>query len=104
MSLTTSPKERLIPVAVIGAGFSGTMAAIQLLAALPRERSVLLCERGGRFGRGIAYATGAEDHLLNLRAANMSAYPDRPKDFEAWLARLGGEDVAGVRTKRHRPS
>ena len=25
-------------------------------------------------------------HLLNVRAANMSAFPDRPGHFEEWLA------------------
>lgn len=78
--------ERLLPIAVIGAGFSGTMTAIQLLAALPPDRPVLLCERANTFGRGLAYATANSEHLLNLRASNMSAYPDRPQHFEDWLA------------------
>jgi uncharacterized NAD(P)/FAD-binding protein YdhS len=88
-----------MPIAVIGAGFSGTMAALQLLAHLPPERSVLLCEQAETFGRGLAYATGNPDHLLNLRASNMSAFPDRPGDFEAWLARadLDPQEATGVR-------
>ena len=77
----------LPPIAVIGAGFSGTMAALQLLSVLPPERPVLLCERGGSFARGLAYGTGNPAHLLNVRAANMSAFPDRPGHFEDWLAR-----------------
>ncbi|MGN7127175.1 FAD/NAD(P)-binding protein [Methylorubrum thiocyanatum] len=76
----------LPPIAVIGAGFSGTMAALQLLSALPPERPVLLCERGGSFARGLAYGTGNPAHLLNVRAANMSAFPDRPGHFEDWLS------------------
>ena len=84
-----------LPVAVIGAGFSGTVAAIQLLAQLPPERPVLLCERAERFGRGRAYGTGNPDHLLNVRAANMSAFPDRPGHFEAWLEGAAPEE--GVR-------
>ncbi|MFD0934111.1 FAD/NAD(P)-binding protein, partial [Methylobacterium trifolii] len=91
------PKPQPLPVAVIGAGFSGTMAAIQLLARLAPDRSVLLCERAERFGRGRAYATGNPDHLLNVRAANMSAYPDRPGHFSDWLAGLGPEDESGIR-------
>lgn len=95
MSLSGEPA----PIAVIGAGFSGTMAALQLLAHLPPGRSVLLCEQAERFGRGLAYATGDPDHLLNLRASNMSAFPDRPGDFEAWLARadLDPDDARSVR-------
>lgn len=72
------------PLAVIGAGFSGTMAALQLL---PRRsnKSILLCERGGRLARGVAYGTDEDWHLLNGRATNMSAFPDRPDNFLAWL-------------------
>jgi len=93
-----SSMERPLPIAVIGAGFSGTMAAIQLLARLPRERSVLLCERADTFGRGLAYDTGNDAHLLNLRAANMSAFPDRPRHFEDWLGRLDpATEGAGIR-------
>lgn len=77
--------DRPHPIAVIGAGFSGTMAAIQLLGTLPLGQKVLLCERAGAFGRGLAYATANPDHLLNLRVANMSAFPDRPADFETWI-------------------
>ncbi|MGY2047873.1 FAD/NAD(P)-binding protein [Methylobacterium sp. JK268] len=89
-------------IAVVGAGFSGSMAALHLLAALPRTWSVLLCERGDAFGRGLAYGTRAADHLLNLRVANMSAFPDRPNHFSGWLAQLAAdpaeaEDVAGIR-------
>lgn len=39
-------------VAIVGGGFSGTMAAAQLRA---RGLSVVLVEGGGRGGRGIAY-------------------------------------------------
>ncbi|MGE7418966.1 FAD/NAD(P)-binding protein [Methylobacterium tarhaniae] len=83
-------------IAVIGAGFSGSMAALHLLSALPRSWSVLLCEKAGSFGRGLAYGTDAPAHLLNLRAANMSAYPDRPEHFSAWLGRLPDGERSGV--------
>ncbi|MFE1602182.1 FAD/NAD(P)-binding protein [Methylobacterium sp. ID0610] len=89
-------------IAIVGAGFSGSMAALHLLAALPRDWSVLLCERGSTFGRGLAYGTAAADHLLNLRAINMSAFPDRPKHFSEWLARLAADPAEtgplGIRT------
>ncbi len=91
-------RASLPPVAVIGAGFSGTMAALQLLSVLPPERPVLLCERAGIFGRGLAYGTGNPAHLLNVRTANMSAFPDRPGHFESWLGHLGPEDMEGIRS------
>jgi len=92
-------KEAPHPVAVIGAGFSGTMSAIQLLSRLEPERRVLLCERAGTFGRGRAYATVNPDHLLNVRATNMSAYPDRPEHFSEWLdtTAFDGAEASGIR-------
>lgn len=74
---------RLSRVAIIGAGFSGSLFAINLVRHDGPE--ALLIERG-EFGRGVAYSTGNADHLLNVRAANMSALPDRPAHFADWLA------------------
>src|SRR3954451_24486492 len=79
-----------LPIAVIGAGFSGTIAALHLLDRLP-SRNLLLCERSSAFARGAAYATSSPVHLLNVRAANMSAYPDRPMHFVDWLQRTSGQ-------------
>jgi uncharacterized NAD(P)/FAD-binding protein YdhS len=86
------------PIAVIGAGFSGTIATLQLLRRLPPDQPVLLCERSEDFARGVAYATGDNDHLLNVRAANMSALHDEPRHFEDWLRRRAadGRRVAGL--------
>ena len=67
-----------VDVAVVGGGFSGTMAAAQLAG---RGLSVVLIEGGGREGRGVAYSTREAVHLLNVPAARMSAWPDRPDDF-----------------------
>ncbi|GEP11942.1 FAD/NAD(P)-binding protein [Methylobacterium gnaphalii] len=96
-----SARPSALPIAVIGAGFSGTMAAIRLLDSLPHDRPVLLCERSASFGRGLAYGTGDMGHFLNLRASNMSAFPDRPRHFEQWLARnaldLPPEMASGIR-------
>ena len=94
-----------LPVAVVGAGFSGTMTALHLLPRLG-SRTILLCERGDHFARGVAYGTGHPGHLLNVRAANMSAYPDRPDHFLDWLARAPAPDAvrvtaAGTFVSRH---
>ncbi|TGD95834.1 FAD/NAD(P)-binding protein [Methylobacterium nonmethylotrophicum] len=87
----------LPPIAVIGAGFSGTMAALHLSRLLP-ERPVLLCEKSGAFARGLAYATACPDHLLNVRATNMSAFPDRPDHFSRWLESCPVDGVAWTRS------
>jgi uncharacterized NAD(P)/FAD-binding protein YdhS len=72
-------------IAVIGAGFSGTLLSLHLLRRCPPSTRVLLLERNSQFGRGQAYATGNANHLLNVPAAKMSAFGDRPLDFLSWL-------------------
>jgi uncharacterized NAD(P)/FAD-binding protein YdhS len=79
------------PIAVIGGGFSGTMAAIHLARAVPADQPILLCERAPAFGIGVAYSTAVPGHLLNVRAANMSAFASEPGHFEAWLEAAGDE-------------
>lgn len=74
-------------VAIIGGGFTGATLAAQLLRKSGGSVSVFLIERGARLGRGVAYSTEIADHLLNVRAKNMSAYADDPNHFLEW-ARL----------------
>jgi uncharacterized NAD(P)/FAD-binding protein YdhS len=74
-------------VAIIGGGFTGATLAAQLLHKSGGTISVILIERNARLGRGVAYGTRCTEHLLNVRARNMSAYPDDPEHFLRW-ARL----------------
>ena len=73
-------------VAIIGAGFSGTMAAVQLAQ---RGIGAVLIGRGQQAGKGVAYSTEDLVHLLNIPAAKMSAWPDQPDDFVAAIAGEG---------------
>jgi uncharacterized NAD(P)/FAD-binding protein YdhS len=72
-------------IAVIGAGFSGTLLALHLLRRCTAETKIVLIERNGQFGRGTAYATGNPNHLLNVAAGRMSAFQIRPDHFLEWL-------------------
>jgi uncharacterized NAD(P)/FAD-binding protein YdhS len=72
-------------IAIIGAGFSGALQAINLLRH-DGPRATLI-ERQPAAGRGLAYSTAHPNHLLNVRAANMSALPDDPQHFVRWLSR-----------------
>jgi uncharacterized NAD(P)/FAD-binding protein YdhS len=79
-------------VAIIGAGFSGTLQAINLLRhGGPRAT---LIERAARPGLGLAYGAADPSHVLNVRAANMSAFPDEPDHFVRWLEARGVADPA----------
>ena len=80
--------------AVIGGGLSGALQAIHLL----REGAgrVALIERSRVPGRGVAYGTDRPEHLLNVPARRMSAFPDDPGHFVRWYRERGGsaEDFA----------
>lgn len=70
-------------VAIIGGGFTGTTLAAQLLRANP-TLSIVVIERFGLPGRGVAYGTQYGLHYMNVPAANMSAFPDDPDHFLRW--------------------
>jgi uncharacterized NAD(P)/FAD-binding protein YdhS len=74
--------------AVVGGGLSGALQAIHLL----REGAsrVVLIERERTPGRGVAYSTARPEHLLNVPARRMSAYPDAPEHFVRWYEARGG--------------
>lgn len=76
---------------VIGGGASGVLLAHQLLHHPDSNFRVTLIETRAEIGRGLAYHTGNPDHLLNVRAANMSALPDQPDHFWRWAA---SQDIA----------
>ncbi|MGY8681526.1 FAD/NAD(P)-binding protein [Bradyrhizobium sp. UFLA05-153] len=70
---------------IIGGGASGVLLTYQLLHQPTSDLRVTLIEQRPDIGRGIAYHTGNPDHLLNVRASNMSALPDQPDHFWRWL-------------------
>jgi len=72
-------------VIIIGGGASGVLLACQLLRDPPNDLRVTLVEKRAEVGRGVAYFTANPDHLLNVRASNMSAFPDQPDHFWRWL-------------------
>jgi uncharacterized NAD(P)/FAD-binding protein YdhS len=72
-------------VAIIGGGFSGVLVSVQLLKQARPPFSILLVERlPHRLGRGVAYGTTLDCHLLIVPAGNMSAFPDDPENFLRW--------------------
>lgn len=79
--MTGSPR-----IAIVGAGVSGVLTAAQIARHWPDGPAVAIFERAGRGARGLAYDTFEPGHLLNVRAANMSAFPDKPQHFERWLS------------------
>src|SRR5262245_2605168 len=72
-------------VLIIGGGASGVLLAAHLLRTPQTPLIVTLIEQRAELGAGVAYSTNDKDHLLNVRAANMSAYPDDEEHFVRWL-------------------
>lgn len=73
-------------MAIVGAGFSGSAVAIQLLGRLNSDASVILIDSSATSG-GVAYRTPHPTHLLNVPAGNMSALPEDPDSFVKYCRR-----------------
>lgn len=85
-NLVPSPRH----YAVVGGGLSGTLVVVHLLRLAPAGTRITLIERNPPAGRGVAYGTECGEHLLNVPAARMSAFADRPGHFFDWVnARAG---------------
>jgi uncharacterized NAD(P)/FAD-binding protein YdhS len=71
-------------IAIVGAGFSGTATALNLLRLAQQSNqkiNVVLIDKSDSFGKGLAYATEDDNLVLNVPAGNMSVYADLPDDF-----------------------
>lgn len=82
---------------IVGAGFSGTVLTANLLRRPPAHGAdIVLIERSGVMGRGVAYAARDFPYLLNVPAARLSADSGDPLQFlryaQARLPNVGGED------------
>src|SRR5271165_4058946 len=79
---------------IVGAGFSGTVLAANLLRRPPaRPTDIVLIERGSSIGRGVAYAAHEFGYLLNVPAARLSADSRDPLQFLRFArGRLGWAD------------
>ena len=55
-------------IVIVGGGFSGVALAAQVLRRADAALRVTLIEAGDRIGRGLAYGTAVDTHLLNAAA------------------------------------
>ena len=88
--------DRVVPVAIVGGGASGTILAAQLAR---RGIASALIDGSGRLGRGVAYSTLEAAHLLNVPADGMSAWAGDPDHFARRYAAEGG-DPGGFAERR----
>ncbi len=68
-------------ICIIGGGATGLLVAANLQRHAPQLEFTIV--EPGSLG-GLAYATQDPVHRLNVRAAKMSAWVDRPDDFANW--------------------
>ncbi|HTF63409.1 MAG TPA: FAD/NAD(P)-binding protein [Edaphobacter sp.] len=81
-------------VAIIGGGYSGVVLAVQLLRRCHRAMSIVIVDRSSRPGRGVAFGTRCCEHLLNIRAKNMSVLAGCPDHFTNWMKESGSANFA----------
>lgn len=75
-----------LSIAIIGAGASGTITAIQLMQKLQVPATIYLIEKNqGTLFRGAAYSSVLPYQPLNVQTGRMSIYNQAPDDFYEWL-------------------
>src|SRR5687767_11968663 len=72
-------------IAIIGGGYSGVMTAVHLTQLRQQPLRITVINGQCPTGCGVAYGTRRMEHLLNVAARNMSAFPDQPDHFLQWL-------------------
>lgn len=83
--MTAIDSPRQCDLAIIGGGAAGVLVALHALQAATGPRSLVLFEPASVLAEGIAYATPWPEHLLNVPAGKMSAFPQQPSDFLDFL-------------------
>ncbi|MEW9570411.1 FAD/NAD(P)-binding protein [Rhodanobacter sp. Si-c] len=81
-------------IAIIGGGAAGAAVFGALLRHVSHA-GIHWITGPSATGRGVAYATNDEWHLLNVRAAGMGLYPDQGEEFVQYAERRLG-DVQGA--------
>jgi uncharacterized NAD(P)/FAD-binding protein YdhS len=77
-------------IAIVGGGATGALVGLHLIRALgDRSIEIIVIEPAAEIGRGVAYSTADQRHLLNVRAGNMSAFADQPDHLFQWLEARG---------------
>lgn len=83
-------------VAIIGGGAAGAALLSELLERAPAQSLHLdWYTGGGTPGRGVAYDTASERHLLNVRAASMGMFASRPSGFLEYAQQID-RSIAGT--------
>lgn len=72
-------------ILIVGGGLSGSLLALQFAGRKDADAIIMLEKDPQLLGRGIAYHHDFTHQPLNVVAAGMSLFPDRPDHFVKWL-------------------
>ena len=73
-------------IAIVGGGYTGAAAAVQLTGA--SDADVIIIEPRTQLGCGVAYSTRDPDHRLNGPLENHLVDPAQPGDLRDWCAKV----------------
>ncbi len=74
-------------VVVVGGGFGSTMTAVHLaVQAVNTPMRITLVNAGSPYAQGVAYSAARPEHLLNVAAYKMSAFPEKPNHSSSGFA------------------
>jgi len=76
-------------IAIIGAGLSGRLLALNLARKGTSAVSIRMIDRGDTRYMGPAYSNEADYLLLNVRAGQMGAFSEDPEHFLTWAQERG---------------
>jgi len=78
-------------IAIVGAGLSGRLLALNLLRSVSSHAAVDICmfDRGGEDAMGPAYSNEADEMLLNVPAGRMGAFSEDQEHFLRWCRDRG---------------
>jgi len=74
-------------IGIIGAGFTGTMTAVNLIKKTAEPIEIILVNEKKTRHKGIAFDPYSRQHLLNVTTSKMSAYHDDKDHFLNWTMR-----------------
>jgi len=81
-----------LTIAIIGGGYIGCAAAIQLSRQASQPLEIAIIEPAANLGSGVAFAADDPDHRLNAPTRVHFLYPENTESFGEWHAASGTRD------------
>jgi len=80
-------------IAIVGAGFSGTIVLANIVKCAHANCSIAILDKLESFNKGIAYNPSSSMFLLNVATKRMSAFSDDPDHFLNWVCKQKSFDL-----------